>query len=821
MAGRSSRVQARAYKHNQARKKQEQVLKNLEVNANLYRVLEGAGRPPTSGRYSGRGQSPRGGSSGWGFDGYVISRDRSGERWGQRWFYQYQKGVPNVTIGRRTYGPGRVDAKIYYEGEDDWKRKINAAYWAGQGMQDSIQKQKEKMAGWKPFDPSTVGSSRNMGGSKLGSSSTVVSVGGGYARKDAVVAKATTNVKAFEGKSLDQITAVLEDTKFKGTNVLKFDTGESSQTFDKATQKRIESGELTVGKDSSGNLVAVKTSSTEASKAGVTGQREYGEGFSDGFKGEKRKLQELGLGSYVTDSKGNKLTWNQLQFLGSTERQKDEERKTGSVSESWDELQKKYLQDFDTDETDYRKATYGLTGADEQDYIREVFTPGLSSRSFYGSAEYGQKFYDNSIKDAENEISSIDSQLKQLEKASPATIAAMNAQQQMDTVVALKAKKSKLKDQIKGWEDAKRNFTTSSQELAVAEKYNVGATRGSKIEKEAKERLVPFLGKGASYLNQEEYASRIQELDRQSRDVETHLESSYRNLLRGHDIRLEEDRKTGQLTFRDVSPQEKLYQVEGIDRPLSEKELQRLIKARQTGVISYEIPTGKESIDPALRRSRVRKVYYKTKEKLPEYKAEIVERESELKGLREQRLVSNKKYEKYLQDIQTKTDVAVKQYVQSGNTKINFDDSFGRELYEFGKKRTTESLQLETAETELDALKKNVAATEEELERLKEMKTKMGGDGMVGGGGRMVNPARIRIAQAKRGYGSAIMSQGERSARRRSGLSGGGGRNVRRQKRLEARGLVVSEQGRRPDRNKFAFDVLRSLEKERRRIIGQ
>ena len=246
-----------------------------------------------------------------------------------------------------------------------------------------------------------------------------------------------------------------------------------------------------------------------------------------------------------------------------------------------------------------------------------------------------------------------------------------------------------------------------------------------------------------------------------------------------------------------------------------------MIKARQTGVISYEIPTGKESIDPALRRSRVRKVYYKTKEKLPEYKAEIVERESELKGLREQRLVSNKKYEKYLQDIQTKTDVAVKQYVQSGNTKINFDDSFGRELYEFGKKRTTESLQLETAETELDALKKNVAATEEELERLKEMKTKMGGDGMVGGGGRMVNPARIRIAQAKRGYGSAIMSQGERSARRRSGLSGGGGRNVRRQKRLEARGLVVSEQGRRPDRNKIAFDVLRSLEKERRRIIGQ
>jgi len=94
----------------------------------------------------------------------------------------------------------------------------------------------------------------------------------------------------------------------------------------------------------------------------------------------------------------------------------------------------------------------------------------------------------------------------------------------------------------------------------------------------------------------------------------------------------------------------------------------------------------------------------------------------------------------------------------------------------------------------------------------------MGGEN-VGGGGRMVNPARIKIAQAKRGYGSAIMSQGERSARRRSGLSGGG-RKARRQARLEASGLVVGET-RRPDKNKFAFDVLRSLERERRRILGQ
>ena len=243
-------------------------------------------------------------------------------------------------------------------------------------------------------------------------------------------------------------------------------------------------------------------------------------------------------------------------------------------------------------------------------------------------------------------------------------------------------------------------------------------------------------------------------------------------------------------------------------------------KSRQRGQTQYVIPDMPETRDPRLQRSRFRKIVRYTRQELPRYREEYKTRESELQQLRIQEKASTKQYQAYLQQIQTKTQESVDVYRKTGGSTIKFDDAFGSELRQFGTKRKQLQLDIAIAETEVDALKKNIEATDAELERLKKLKTKMGGEN-VGGGGRMVNPARIKIAQAKRGYGSAIMSQGERSARRRSGLSGGG-RKARRQVRLEASGLVVGEtEGRRPDKNKFAFDVLRSLERERRRILGQ
>ena len=252
MAGRSSRVQARRYKHNQARKRQEATLRNMQINANYYKVLEGAGRPPTSGRYSGRGMAPRGGQTGWGYDGYVTSRSRSGETWGQKWFYQYRKGVPDVTIGRRTYGPGLVDAKVYYAGEEDWQRKINAAYWSSKGQQEAISQKQKQMSGWKAFDESTVGSSRGMGGSRLGTSSSVVSVGGGYA----------------SGSQVEK------SKKGAGTVLGEYLAGDN----------------YVIGEDSSGEKVYVKKGGTEAAKAVKKGTTQYGSGFSTGWEAEQKKV---------------------------------------------------------------------------------------------------------------------------------------------------------------------------------------------------------------------------------------------------------------------------------------------------------------------------------------------------------------------------------------------------------------------------------------------------------------------------------------------------------------------------------------------------
>ena len=185
-----------------------------------------------------------------------------------KWEYQYQKGVDQVVIGRRTYGPGRVDARIEWKGEEDWKRKINEAYWRGEGMQDDIAKQKARLSGWKAFDPSTVGSSRGMGGSRLGTSSSVVSVGGGYA-------SGSTQV----------------------TNVGKVAAG-------------LKDGSIVAGKDSRGNTAFVTASKTEASKATATGVAKYGSGFATGFESTPDK-------SFAVDAQGKQYTsWDELKTKG-------------------------------------------------------------------------------------------------------------------------------------------------------------------------------------------------------------------------------------------------------------------------------------------------------------------------------------------------------------------------------------------------------------------------------------------------------------------------------------------------------------------------
>ena len=730
MAGRSSRVQARAYKHNQARKKQEQILKNLEVNANLYKVLEGAGAPPNISR-PGRGSAPRGGQRGWGYEGYVISTSRSGERWGARQFYQYQKGISNVTIGRRTYGPGRVDARIYYEGEDDWKRKINAAYWAGQGMQDDIAKQKARMAGWKAFDPSTVGSSRGMGGSRLGTSSSVVSVGGGYA-------SGSTQV----------------------TNVGKVAAG-------------LKDGSIVAGKDSRGNTAFVTASKTEASKATATGVAKYGSGFATGFESTPDK-------SFAVDAQGVQMSWDELKTKG----KRTPKTKVGKMAEG-------FISDFEAAGLD---TPDGSVDPETMHKYFDTEIAGLQAQLDSGYVTEGGKQKDGSW--------------------SPLTYKAIAA-----------ADAQSLKDQISAKQLARASFMTGAQQKARAEEINASTIEQQKV----KEELEQYMGKGSNYLNPEQYSQKLKKYQ----DEETHVRglvgSSYRELLYGEDIRLDTDRLTGKKTFRNVSQQEQMFQTEdmvgrkdrfGRDIMVDAKQLEGIKKSRQLGQIQYDIPDTTPTRDPALQRSRFRKIVRRTEGNIPLLREEISSREASLTTLREQEKASDVQYRAYLTQIQKKTQASVDAYRTSGGSNLAFDDSFGSELRQFGTKRKQLQLDIAVEDTELDALKKNLQATEKELERLKKLKIKMGSDAPSGGGGRPVNPARIKLLQAKRGYGSAIMSRGERSARARAGAPARtGSRQERRKARFEARGLVVGE-GKKPDSNKFAFDVLRSLQRERRRIIG-
>ena len=732
MAGRSARVQARAYKYNQAHKRQQEILKNLQVNANFYKVLEGAGRPPSR---PSRGHL-QGGRSGWVYSQVWTGKSSSDFRpqriMRDKWEYQYQKGVDQVVIGRRTYGPGRVDARIEWKGEEDWKRKINEAYWRGEGMQDDIAKQKARLSGWKAFDPSTVGSSRGMGGSRLGTSSSVVSVGGGYA-------SGSTQV----------------------TNVGKVAAG-------------LKDGSIVAGKDSRGNTAFVTASKTEASKATATGVAKYGSGFATGFESTPDK-------SFAVDAQGKQYT-------------------------SWDELKTKGKR---TPKTPVGKMAEG--------FISDFEAAGLDTPDGSVDPETMHSYFDTEIAGLQAQLDSgyVTEGGKQKDGSwSPLTYKAIAA-----------ADAQSLKDQISAKQLARASFMTGAQQKARAEEINVSTIEQQKVKAE----LEQYMGKGSNYLNPEQYSQKLKKYQ----DEETHVRglvgSSYRELLYGEDIRLDTDRLTGKKTFRNLTEQEQMFQTEdmigrkdrfGKDIMVDAKQLEGIKKSRQRGQIQYDIPDTTPTRDPSLQRSRFRKIIRRTEGNIPLLKEEISSRETSLATLREQEKSSDVQYRAYLTQIQTKTQASVDAYRTSGGSKLAFDDSFGSELRQFGTKRKQLQLDIAVEDTELDALKKNLQATEKELERLKKLKIKMGGDAPSGGGGRPVNPARIKLLQAKRGYGSAIMSKGERSARARAGATvRTGSRQERRKARLEARGLVVGE-FRQPDSNKFAFDVLRSLQRERRRIIG-
>ena len=137
MVTRGGQIGARRNRYNEQRRRREAAAKAAAQNAKFYDILSGAGRPPSrpTGGTSKQGRpiGIRSGSTGWVstqvWTGKHSSDFRPQPIMRTKWEYQYQTGTDMVVIGKRGYGPGIVDARIEWKGEEDWKRKINAAYW--------------------------------------------------------------------------------------------------------------------------------------------------------------------------------------------------------------------------------------------------------------------------------------------------------------------------------------------------------------------------------------------------------------------------------------------------------------------------------------------------------------------------------------------------------------------------------------------------------------------------------------------------------------------------------------------------------------------
>ena len=125
---RGSKVQKYAYKAKVAQRKATTRAIAAETDAKLFKYLEGAGRPSSKNSISSRSWGA-GTYTGWIAEEYVSGHSsdfRPREIKSTRYYYQYDVGNPDNWASMK---PGKRKARIQYKGEDDWQRKINAAYW--------------------------------------------------------------------------------------------------------------------------------------------------------------------------------------------------------------------------------------------------------------------------------------------------------------------------------------------------------------------------------------------------------------------------------------------------------------------------------------------------------------------------------------------------------------------------------------------------------------------------------------------------------------------------------------------------------------------
>ena len=157
------------------------------------------------------------------------------------------------------------------------------------------------------------------------------------------------------------------------------------------------------------------------------------------------------------------------------------------------------------------------------------------------------------------------------------------------------------------------------------------------------------------------------------------------------------------------------------------------------------------------------RLYHRTKKEVPTIKIGIESLQTEVDALRVDKKELDVTYRDYRSQIQDKQEQVRETYRTEG--RVDFDQGFADEISKFAKKRQAAKLALNIKEQKLDKLKKNLTATEEELESLRKQKQDWQ-PSTEGGGGKIVNPARFAKYQMLAGYSTtSAMSPGERSAR--------------------------------------------------------
>ena len=221
--------------------------------------------------------------------------------------------------------------------------------------------------------------------------------------------------------------------------------------------------------------------------------------------------------------------------------------------------------------------------------------------------------------------------------------------------------------------------------------------------------------------------------------------------------------------------------------------------------------------DPDRYGQAMGRLYYSTRKEIPKVKVSIDALQGEVDALRVEKKALDTTHSDYRKQISAKQQGIREKYITTGTVPI--DEPFIEELSEFAGKRNAARLALNIKEQKLDKLKKNLAATEEELENLKKQKS----DWLPttdGGGGRIVNPARFAKLQMLAGYSTtSAMSSGERSARAQVRQ-----RQVARSSRKPKQKIRMIGQYRRTKKEGWddtfsSFDTLAGLKKERVKLF--